>query len=739
MSVPVESTETEVETEIERIMDPDAVAVVGASTDETKRGYQTIETLQEGGYEGEIYPVNPSAEEIRGLAVYPTVSSIPGRVDLALIATPAEIVPQILEDCAETDLAGAVIIAVGFGEAGTDGAALEDEIVSLAREHGIRLIGPNTSGLINVHQGLNLVGADTVPEGDLALLCQSGNMAISLFTEAATRDGVGFSHYVGIGNEADVKFHEYLSFLDSDPETDAVVCYVEGMSDGRAFLQQARAVAPETPIVVLKSGRSDVGKRSASSHTGSLAGNAAVSDAVFEQAGIVSVDRSDELLTVAHALSSLPSANGSNVGILADGGGHATLTADALAERGLSVPQFADATQDRLQELLPAAASVVNPVDVAGGTDEDQSVFVDCADAILADPNVDALMLTGLFGGYGIRFAEQYTAVEIEAAGDLADLAVEHGKPLVVQSAYEGFDTEPHTVLRERGIPVVESLDVATASLDALATYGNRVAAATESSDFRLQSADAGTTLSESLDDGRTQLSEREAKRVLADDGFPVTPFEFVTTPTDARAAAAEFDGPVAMKIVSPDIVHKSDAGGVALDVAPEAATETYDDLVAAAHDYDPEASLDGVLLSPMRKSGVELIVGVVDDEQFGPIVMCGLGGVFVEVLDDVAFRALPLTEADARAMLDDIDAQEMLDGARGNPPVDRDAVVDLLLAVSSFVESTPAVSELDLNPVFADANGVEIIDAAITLDETKQGIPEDEEAMAHVRGETDD
>lgn len=721
-------------------MDPDAVAVVGASTDETKRGYQAIETLQEGGYEGDIYPVNPSADEIRGLAVYPFVSTIPGRVDLALIVTPAEIVPRILEDCAETDLAGAVVIAVGFGEAGTDGAALEDDIVSLAREHGIRLIGPNTSGLINVHQGLNLVGADTVPEGDLALLCQSGNMAISLFTEAATRDGVGFSHYVGVGNEADVKFHEYLPFLDTDPETDAVVCYVEGMSDGRAFLQQAREVAPETPIVVLKSGRSDVGKRSASSHTGSLAGNAAVTDAVLEQAGIVSVDRSDELLTVANALSSLPSANGPNVGILADGGGHATLTADALAERNLSVPQLTEKTQDRLRDILPDAASVVNPVDVAGGTDGDQSVFVDCAKAILADSNVDALMLTGLFGGYGIRFAEEYTAVEIEVASDLADLAADHEKPLVVQSAYEGFDTEPHTVLRERGIPVVESLEVATASLEALATYGNRVAAATESSDFCLQSSsDAGTTLSESLDYGGTQLSELEAKRVLAADGFPVTPFEFATNPADARAAAAEFNDPVAMKIVSPDIVHKSDAGGVALGVSPEAATETYNNLVAAAREYDPEASLDGVLLAPMRRTGVELIVGVVDDEQFGPVVMCGLGGVFVEVLDDVAFRALPLTEADARAMLDDLDAQEMLDGARGNPPVDRDAVVDLLLAVSSFVETNPAVSELDLNPVFADADGVEIIDAAITLDDTERGSPEDEEAVAHFRGKTDD
>lgn len=732
MSVQIKSTD------LERIINPDTVAVVGASTDETKRGYQAIKTLQNDGYDGDIYPVNPNAEEILGLKVYPTISDIPNRVDIALIVTPAEIVPQILEDCADTSLAGAVIIAVGFSEAGAEGQALENEVVSLAREHGIRLIGPNTSGMINVHQGLNLVGANTVPEGDLALLCQSGNMAISLFTEAAMRDGVGFSHYVGVGNEADLKFHEYLPFLNTDPETDAIICYVEGMSDGRAFLQQAREVTPETPIIVLKSGRSDVGKRSASSHTGSLAGDAAVTDAVLEQAGVVSVERSDELLAVANALSSLPSADGPNVGILADGGGHATLAADALAERGLSTPKLTDATQDRLREVLPDAASVVNPVDVAGGTDENQSIFLDCAKAIISDPNVDALLLTGLFGGYGIRFTEQYTEIEIEVASDLADLVDDHAKPMVVQSAYDGFDTEPLTLLRERGVPVVESLDVATASLDALATYGDRVATAAESSDFRLErSTIDNDTLLETRADGQSQLSEFEAKRVLADDNLPTTPFELATNSEEARTITASFDGPVAMKVVSPDIVHKSDAGGVELDVTVEEAVETYDDLLAAARKYDSEASLDGVLTSPMREAGIELIVGVVDDEQFGPVIMCGLGGVFVEVLEDVAFRALPLTEADARAMLNDINAQEMFDGARGNPPVNRDAVVDLLMDVSSFVESNPSVSEIDLNPVFADEDGLEIVDAAITLNRSDQGTLEEGTILS--QGETND
>ena len=723
-------------TDIERIMDPEAVAVVGASTDETKRGYQAIETLQEGGYEGDIYPVNPSADEIRGLDVHPTVSAIPGRVDLALIVTPAHIVPDVLDDCGGTNLAGAVVIAVGFGEAGTDGEALEREIVSLAERHDIRLIGPNTSGMINVHEGLNLVGADGVPEGGLGLLCQSGNMAISLFTEAATREGVGYSHYVGVGNEADLKFHEYLPYLNDDPETDAIVLYVEGMSEGRAFLQAAREVTPETPIVALKSGRSAVGKQSASSHTGALAGDSAVAHAVLEQAGVVSVERSDELLAVANSLSSLPAADGPNVGILADGGGHATLAADALAERGLSVPELTDETQRRLGEVLPDAASVVNPVDVAGGTDDDQRVFYDCAEAIVADPNVDALLLAGLFGGYGIRFAEQYTDVECGVAEELVTLAERHDTPIVVQSAYAEFGTDPHEILREAGIPVVESIDVAASSLESLATYGEHVATADEKSDFQFDGADNGAEeITRALEARRGQLSEYTAKRALRDRGLPVVPFELAESPSEALDAARTTDGQVAMKVVSPDIVHKSDAGGVALGVDDDAVEATYEELLAAAESYAPDADIEGVLVSPMREGSVELIVGVVDDEQFGRVMMVGLGGVFVEVIEDVAFRALPLSEADARAMLADIDAQEMLDGARGNPPVDRDAVVDLLLEVSAFVEANPAVEELDLNPVFADDEGVEIVDAAVTLDERGTGT----ETVPASVGESDD
>nr|WP_303647616.1 acetate--CoA ligase family protein [Haloarchaeobius amylolyticus] len=569
--------------------------------------------------------------------------------------------------------------------------------------------------MINVHEGLNLVGAENVPAGDIALLCQSGNLAIALFMEAMGVPGRGFSHYVGVGNESDLRFDEYLPFYAADDGTNAITLYVEGMSDGRAFLQRAREVTPDTPIVALKGGRSAVGKESTSSHTGSMAGDAAVADAVFEQAGVVSVERSDELLPTARALGSLPAADGENVAILADGGGHATLAADALAEQGLSVPDLTAETQERLREVLPDAASVVNPVDVAGGTDDDPSVFYDCAAAIAADPNVDALLLSGLFGGYGIRFSASLADPELDAAHDIAGLAAEHDLPVVVQSAYESAEPEAHAVLREQGIPVLESLEVATRSLGALATYGDHCARADRKSDFRLEPGAADDTTLDEVVDGDGDLSEHAAREALSRHDVPLSPSELATSADEATTAADRFEGPVAMKVVSPDIVHKSDVGGVALDVTDDPAG-TYRDLVAAAHDHDPDATVEGVLVSPMRETGVELVVGVVEDEQFGHVAMVGVGGVFVEVLEDVAFRALPLTRADARDMLADLDAQELLDGARGTEPVDREALVDLLVAVSGFVEANPRVTELDLNPARASGSDVEALDAAMTV-----------------------
>lgn len=720
---------------ISRILEPETIAIVGASTDPSKRGYQAIKALQTGGFEGRIYPVNPNAEQIRGLDVYSTVDSIPERVDLALIVVPGHIVPSVLEDCSDIDIGGAIVIAVGFGETGEEGQLLEERIVSLAKENDVRLVGPNTSGLINTHTGANLVGADRVPEGDLGLLCQSGNLAIALFVEAASREGVGFSHYVGVGNEADIRFDEYLPYFEDAETTDAVVCYIEGLSDGRAFLEQARDTGRDTPIVACKSGRSAIGKESASSHTGSLAGDATVADAVFRQAGVISVERSDELLATANALSSLPPISGENVAILADGGGHATLAADALSGRGLSVPELADDTQHRLKELLPEAASVRNPVDVAGGTDDDPSVFTDCAAALFDDSNVDAVLLSGLFGGYGQRFTDDLGAIERTAAESIASNANAAEKPLVVQSAYESTDSEAHAILRRNGVPVYESLEIAVSCLRALSEYGTHLDDVDSKGTFDLEAErtperreQSTETLIRKATDGT--LTEYDARELLQTYDAPVTPYALATSAESAARQASEFDGALAMKVVSPDIVHKTEADGVSLNIGTDAAAAEFNRLIENARSYAPEATLDGVLVSPMRTEGVEVIIGATHDEQFGPVVMFGLGGVFVEVLEDVSFRAAPLTKYDAQSMIDEIDAQAILDGARGDPPVDRDALVDVLLTVSELLVDYPAIEDIDLNPVLAGPDGAEILDGSVLLstsatEDTAQRPPE--------------
>ncbi|MGB6010714.1 MAG: CoA-binding protein, partial [Desulfobacterales bacterium] len=446
---------------IENILNAESVAIVGATKSETKRGFQAIKTLLDEKFEGKIYPVNPKEKSILGLKCYKKVSDIEDPVDIVLITTPAKTIPAILEDCGKKGVHGAVIIAAGFGELGDDGRKKEEEMVDVARKNNIRLIGPNTSGIINMKNNLNLVGLHDVPKGDIALLTQSGNMALTLITEASVKSRKGISYYVGVGNEADIKFHEYLEFFQQDPDTKAILMYVEGMRDGRNFLQQAYKTTLEKPIILLKSGRSSIGKRSAGSHTGALAGMSEVAKGAFERAGIVVIENSDELFPAAETLSSLPPIKNNNVAILADGGGHATIAADLLTDLGVNIPVLNEKTQAKLKNILPFTASVPNPVDVAGGTDSNPAIFADCAEIIMKDTNIGGLLIVGLFGGYGIRFAESLALVEEDASHMMGKMVKKYNKPIILHSLYSAKKPHSLDLLRYYNIPVYDSLDVA--------------------------------------------------------------------------------------------------------------------------------------------------------------------------------------------------------------------------------------------------------------------------------------
>jgi len=709
---------------LEKVLNAQSVAVVGASKNETKRGYQTIRTLLEEKYEGDIYPVNPKETSILGFKCHSKVSEIEGFVDLALIATPARTLPSVLEDCGKKGVQGTVILAGGFGETGPDGRKLENEVVAIAGKYGIRLIGPNTSGMMNMRAGLNLVGMRDAPKGDIALLSQSGNMALTLITEARLKSKKGFSYYVGVGNEADIKFHEYLEFFRQDPQTNVILMYVEGMRQGRKFLEQAYKTTVEKPVVLLKSGRSATGKRSAGSHTGALAGMSAVADGAFKRAGIITVEKSDQLFPAAEVLSNLPPIKNNKVAILADGGGHATIAADLLTDLGVEIPELGKKTQERLRELLPAAASVPNPVDVAGGTDSDPSIFADCARVILKDPNVGGLLIVGLFGGYGIRFAESLSLMEEDAAHRMGKMVKKSQKPIVVHSLFSSAQPHSLDLLRYYQIPVYDSLDVATKCIGVLSEYGQYLGGYHAKFSFNIEAGkkaqpEVQTLIDNARQEKRRALLENEAKQILTVHGADITDQLLAETAADAIKAAKAIKGPVALKIVSPDILHKSDAGGVKLSLKGDAKVEkAFNAIMRNAKRYNAKADIRGVLVTPMLKEGMEIIIGTKIDDQFGPVIMFGIGGVLVEVLKDVVFRVLPISRLSARHMVDEIRSTKLLDGFRGGRPSDRKAVVKLLLTVSEIIEAYPDIEELDLNPVLVHEKGLSIADARVILKE---------------------
>jgi acetyltransferase len=707
---------------LDKVLNAKSVAIIGASKNKTKRGYQAIKTLLADGFEGEIYPVNPKEDIILGLRCYKDITQIAAPVDLALITTPARTIPGILRRCGEKNVAGAVIIAGGFRELGAKGKELELEVVAAAKETGVRLIGPNTSGMINLKTNMNLVGIQNAPKGDIALLCQSGNMALTLITEATIRRHEGFTYYVGVGNEADIKFHEYLEFFRNDPDTKSILMYVEGMSEGRKFLQEAYETSIEKPIILLKSGRSATGKKSAGSHTGSLAGISEVAKRAYERAGIIVIENSDELFPVAETLSSQPPIKNNSLAILADGGGHATIAADLLTDYGINLPELSDKTKGKLREILPEAASVVNPVDVAGGTDADPSLFADCAKIILKDPNVGGLLVVGLFGGYGIRFEKSLGIGEEAAAHRFGAMVKKRNKPIFVHSLYSSHESHALDLLRHYGIPVHDSLDISCKCVASLCKYGNYLKSYHAKTNFvfnwRAKAKEEGCQIIENArKEGRHVLLEHEAKQLIKLHGAPTSVGQVAKTQEEAWQIARKINGNIVLKIVSPDILHKSDACGVKLNLSSEKEVRNgFQQIIKSAIAYDPKADIRGVLVAPMAQKGLEIIIGTKIDEQFGPVIMYGLGGIMVEIMKDVTFWVLPISPTSCKKMLKDTHSSILLDGVRGHKGYDKKSLRKLISMCSELIESYPEIEEMDLNPVILYEKGLDVVDARIIL-----------------------
>lgn len=705
-----------------RIFKPESVAIIGASRKETKRGFRAISTLLEERYEGLIFPVNPKERRILGLKSYASVLDIKEKVDLALITLPTEKVAEALKECGEKGVAGAIIIAGGFGEIGSTGKAREHELVDIANKYGMRIIGPNTSGFINVAINLDLVGIKDVPKGNIALLTQSGNIALHMITEAKLKSMAGFSYYVGVGNEADLKFHEYLNFFADDPDTGAVLIYVEGLRNGREFLKQAYNTTLKKPLILLKSGRSSSGKKAVGSHTGALAGISEVARNAFKRVGIINIEKSEELFPVAEALSSLPPIKNNNIAVLADGGGHATISADTLTDLGVNIPVLSSETQAKLRDILPDNASVRNPIDVAGGSDSDPGVFAECVKILISDSNIGGVLVVGLFGGYGIRFAEKLRFVEEDAAHRMGKMVEKYKKPIVIQSLYNFARPHSLELLRYYGIPVYDSLDIACKVMASLSGYGIYLASYHKKTNFVMKwgakaRKNGRKIIENAYSDKRSLLLEHEAKALLKEHKVILKNDKLATTPEEAVSIVKDKNTKCVLKIVSPDILHKTDAGGVKLNLeTDEDVKAAFNEIVANAKKYKANADIRGCLVCEMAEPGTEVIIGTKIDDQFGPVIMFGIGGILVEVVKDVSFRVLPVQKYEALEMIDEIKSSPILNGIRGLPRVDKESLVKLLVTVSDIVEAYPEIKEIDLNPVISRENGFDIVDARILL-----------------------
>ncbi len=707
---------------------PRSIAIVGASANPEKRGHQILRALDESGYAGRVHAVNRAGGRILGRHAFASVRELPEPVDLAVVCLPAHAAPGAVRECGENGVAAAIVLAVGFGESGPEGARLEAELRRAAAGSGIRVVGPNTSGLLNLSLGVNLIGARGVRPGGIALLAQSGNILLGLMNGLTASSQLGVSVACGLGNEVDVGFGEVLEFLGAHPDTRAVVVHLEGTKDARRLLSAAAAVTPSKPVVVLKTGRTTAGARAARSHTGAIAGPYDRLRAGFRQAGVVEVTRSDELLPVAEALASQPPAPpGTGIGVLSDGGGQSTLVVDALSQLGAPLAQLAPETSAALRRLLGPAAVVRTPVDVAGAADADPGVFPRAAEVLAADPAVGVLLVVGIFGGYALRFSDTLTPAEAAAADALAGTMRRLGKGLVLHSQYASHRSPPLEVLRDAHVPVIESLEIAcrtAAELHRRGTLATRPGFAKAGLGVR---AGIGPhpVVAAARAESRITLTEVESRMLLGEAGLRLGPMEVVGNAAEAAAAAARAGHPVALKLLSRYLVHKSDCGGVALAVAAgrdgRAAADAFERIVENARAYAlahavPDETV-AATVSPMLPAPVlELLVGAIHDPQLGPVLTIAAGGVFTELLGDAVHRVLPVEPAEIEAALGELRVAALLDGARGGPAVERAPIVDAAAAVGGCLLRHPEVAEAEVNPLFVYPDRAVPVDARVVL-----------------------
>lgn len=692
---------------IARLLAPETVAVIGASRRAGTVGNALVTNIILGGFEGTVYPVNARASSVCAIESHKSVADIAAHIDLAIVAVPAAAVPGVLQECGEAGVGGAVIVTAGFAEADEEGAAVEANLLQIARGHGMRLIGPNCIGIVNTDPSVRLDAtfSPVAPlRGNVSFASQSGALGIAVLDQTA-QAGIGVASFVSLGNKADVSGNDLLQFWESDPETAVGVLYLESFGNPRKFARIARRFSRSKPLVVVKSGRSVAGKRAASSHTAALSSDDALADALFRQAGIIRVNTLSEMFNAARFLSSQPIPAGNRVAIVGNSGGPGILAADACEAAGLVVPEFSPHTSEQLSILLPKGAGMSNPVDLIASARAAQ--YESALDLVLSDDAVDAVII--IYTDPMISDAQDITAAISRA------VSRHPGKPVVANflAADVGESIVAHDpAVSHPAIPVYEFPEAAAAALGHAAYLGTwrsrdpgRGHAPTDIDHQRAVDV-VGSALGP--DSTSTWLEPQDTLDLLGAYGIPLSPTRSVASPEEAAQAAVDLGLPVALKVTSSTILHKTDVGGVQLDLeTPAAVHDAYTQMATRLGE-----AMTGAIVQPMAPQGIELIVGAVSDPTFGPVVMFGSGGTTAEIWKDRAFALAPLTDTDAIELIDTPRASALLHGHRGSTPVDVAALQSLVLHVGTLVDRVPEVVELDLNPVIATPSGLHIVDA---------------------------
>jgi acetyl coenzyme A synthetase (ADP forming)-like protein len=696
---------------LQSFFNPKSVAIIGASRQKGKVGYEILANLVAGGYPGKIFPVNPKADEIEGLKCYPDLASIGETPDLAIVIVPAQFVPSVMEECAKVRVKSAIIITAGFKEVGPEGRKLEEAVVRIAQRAGIRFIGPNCLGVIAPSHKLNAsFGGDLPVPGTIGYISQSGALLAAIL-DLANANGIGFSSLVSIGNKADIDELDIIKAFGTQRDTKVIAGYLESITDGDVFVREAEEISNRKPILLMKSGGTAAGAKAASSHTGSLAGGEVAYESAFKRSGIIRCDSIKEQFDFAQAFANQPLPEGPGVAVITNAGGPGIMAADAIEERGLTFARLAEDTMKKLAENLPPAANVRNPVDVLGDALADRYEFA--LNVVLDDPNVNCVI---------VLLTPQAMTQAKETAEAVVKMGKKKGKSVLACFLGASKVEEGAQVLRRGNIPQYDSPESAVATLKVMVDYvrwRNRPKRIVRL--FPVNRRKVESIIERHLRQGLLDIGEAEAKDIIEAYGFATPKGSIATTAEQAANIAQQLGYPVVLKIWSPDILHKSDVGGVKVGLKSEQEVkDAFDLMMYRIPKKKPEANILGVLVQEMvRSSGKEVIIGMHRDPHFGPLMMFGMGGIMVEVLKDVAFYLAPLTAEDAKQMLVNTKTYHILKGVRGQEGVDIDAIAEGLQRVSQLVTEFPEIKEMDINPYVVGAPGTTpiAVDARISLE----------------------